>query len=111
MRVSLAAAACVVLVALLAGCSTSSQGTSTMPSSVGISGGGGASDFLRGGNHQGINPFAGVHGKLTLDKLFKLQLEGKLHRVAPRKVLEAEIKILRQHGARPQLRFNPDHTP
>jgi len=108
MRVSLATAACVVFAALLAGCSTSSQGTSAVPNSFGAPSG--ASDFMRGGNHQGVNPFAGIHGKLTLEKIYKLQLQGKLHRVASREVLEAQIKVLQQHK-RPRLRFNPDHTP
>src|SRR5581483_1298750 len=103
MRSSFATAACIVFVASLAGCSTLSQGTPAVPSSSDASSAGPAK--------YPVNPFAGIRGKLTPEKMLKLQLQGRMPMSAPRKVLEYQLQAFRRRGVRPHLRFNPNHTP
>lgn len=107
MRVSFATAACVVLLALLAGCSTSTPGTSAMPDAAGTSG----ANSSAGASKYPTNPFTGIHGKLTPDKIIKLQLDGKLPMMSSRQILEDQLKSYQAHQQYPHLRFNPNHTP
>lgn len=100
MRLSLAAASLAVSVALLAGCSSSSQGTSSLPGS-----GSGSSQPM---SHQGKgNPFnpAGIKGKIDPMKLVKLQVAGKLPAPAVHKVMQNILKTL-ETKSRPNLKFH-----
>jgi hypothetical protein len=96
MRAYLAAAACVFSVALLAGCSNSSQGSSALPGPAGV---GQMAD-----HHGTVDPNL-VKGRITPDELFKLQAEGKLPGPVPLRVLKLQYAGMRGH-TRP--RFHGD---
>jgi hypothetical protein len=69
MRFSMAAASCVVLAALIAGCSNSSQGTSSLPST------GGVTNTTAGGPHM-FTQFE--KGPITPQRMMKLYQSGKV---------------------------------
>jgi hypothetical protein len=93
MRASLAAAACIVLAAMLAGCSNTSQGSPALPGSSG------ASQTM---THPIVNPDL-VKGRIPPLKLLELQAAGKLPGPVPTKVLKQQLAQLLAHG-RPHLK-------
>jgi hypothetical protein len=95
MRFSLAAATCAVSVALLAGCSTSPQGTSALPGS-GVS--------APQGSHVAPDRMYQPKGGINPKDLLRLQAEGKIP--APGGIKEAQ-KALRIMQAHPDYRIHP----
>jgi hypothetical protein len=100
MRFSLAAATCVVSMALLAGCSSSQGGA--LP--------GGSSSFTAPMGH-GV--FQGqpqrstiVHGKISIEQMLKMQIAGKLAANMPLAALKADLKYVETHG-RPNFKTMP----
>jgi hypothetical protein len=93
MRLSMAIVSFLVSAALLAGCSSSSQGTSALPGS-------GSTQSM--GNQVGAFPLMPT-GKSNSLELLKLQAEGKLRGPVPTKVLQAQLKQLETH---PSVHFN-----
>jgi hypothetical protein len=105
MRFSLATASCVAVAALLAGCSTTSQGTSSTPPSSAQS-----AESIQPLSQPIVNPdFVKGLGHLAPMKLLRLQAEGKLPGSMPRTMLERQLKQL-QHQPRIQLNVRPDLT-
>jgi len=100
MRFSIAAASLAVSVALLAGCSSSSQGVSALP-------GGGASSSQPMGGH-GHGPFQPqvIHGKMDLVRALKMQIAGKLPAPARAHALQAILKTIQGHN-RPNFGHHP----
>lgn len=94
MRFSLAAATCVVSIALLAGCSTSPQGTSALP----------GSGIAPQGSHVRPDMMYQPKGGINPKDLLRLQAEGKIP--APGGRAEA-AKALREMQANPNFRIHP----
>jgi hypothetical protein len=105
MRLSLAAAACVVSFALLAGCSNSPQSVSTLPS---IPTSGSAAHNMPPA-HQAVSHMAMPHGKMNMIKALKLQIEGKLPAAVPTKVLKKIYKAITTQK-RPNWKYHPSHV-
>jgi hypothetical protein len=85
MRASLAAAACVVLGALLAGCSNASQSSPALPGASGVS---------QMTAHPIVNPDF-VKGRIPPMKLLQLQAEGKLPGPIPTEILKQQYEQLK----------------
>ncbi len=88
MRLSLAAAACAVSMALLAGCSSQSQGPGgTLPSA-------GSSQSV----HHGGVQFTGIpqfpKGHMTVKQIFQWMIDGKMVPAIPREALERQLASL-----------------
>ncbi len=95
MRVSPATVSLAISVALLAGCSSSPQGASSLPGSPGV-------------NQQPAGSFGhDASGHMTLMKLLKLQAKGKLPGPVPQKVLKWQYRQIKAH-ARPAYHISPD---
>lgn len=89
MRIPSLAAACAVSIAMLAGCSTQTQGTGGLP--IAAPGGAGASS-----GHP-MNQYM-PHHKLSQIELLKLQAEGTIPGPAPVSVMKQIYKRIKTHG-------------
>jgi hypothetical protein len=113
MRLSLATAACVISVALLAGCSTSSQGTTALPGSSSTSAFRGA-PVLHGvyvipGHVQPMVRPAWLPKRgerISPMKMLELQAAGKMAGPNPLKVLKHRLAFLRNHPGRPLIHID-----
>ena len=94
MRSRLATAACALIAALLAGCSSTSQGSSGLPGSAGMT------------QTPQVLPGAVPHSALGL---LRMQAEGKLPGPVPLEVLRAELKRS-ETQPRPHFNLSPDAT-
>jgi hypothetical protein len=90
MRLSLAAAACAISVALLAGCSSSSPGGSALPNSGGVS----QSYSHGGGGFTGKPEYP--HGRMTPLGMMKWWAAGKMPGPASRGLLQKIVKYMEQ---------------
>lgn len=95
MRLSLATAACVVSIALLAGCSNSPQGSSALPGS-----GSGVSSMAPG--HFSPQSMYAPRGGINPHDLLRLQAEGRIPAPGGRTAAEKAYRQI-QHG----VRFRP----
>ncbi len=93
MHLSKASAGLALLVALLAGCSTSSQGTSSLPNSSSVS-----PSFTQASADLG-------NGRIDAMKLLELQAQGKLAGSVPRAESQRMLKYLSAHP-RPQIKVD-----
>jgi hypothetical protein len=96
MRLSLATVSLAISVALLAGCSSSPQGASSLPGALGAS-------------QQSVGYFGlrDASGRINPLKLLKLQAEGKLPGPVPQKVLRWQYQQVKAH-ARPAFHISPE---
>lgn len=90
MRLSSAAATCVVSVALLAGCSTSSQDVGTLP----------GSSTIRQPMGHSMHPYT-PRGGINPKDILKLQAAGKIGYLGPRAEVEKAYQQLQAHPFRP----------
>lgn len=103
MRLSSAVAICVASVALLVGCSTSSQGTTAVPGSSSTA------DALHGvyvlpGHARQTPRWAIRQGEeITTLKLLELQAAGRLPGPGPVNALRAQLASLKSHPGRPNI--------